>query len=235
MELRSRVFTAPNGEKRTLYFRDGTNDESTIIACFEQDFYKFLEHEYDSNDVFLDLGSDVGAVSVLFSTLPTRHRIIAVEPLPENCEVIRENASENNVDIVLYEKALWVDSNSKVNVFYADDSESGKVHKYMGGINMADPLSKGTGNKYVTVSTINLEQIFTDNKIESCGFLKMDIEGAEERLFSNLPLPLLDRMKFITGEYHNADFNSFFPFSNMFDIEQGEAGSFFFRRKDAIK
>src|SRR3990167_5017339 len=103
---RSREFTAPNGEKRTFWFRDGTNDESTIIACFEEDFYKVLQMGLKEGDWVIDLGAELGEVALLASTIPGV-RSITVEALPENCDIMEKNIKEQGANTIVYGRAIW--------------------------------------------------------------------------------------------------------------------------------
>lgn len=226
--MRNREFTAPNGEKRDFWFRDGTNDEPTIIACFEEDYYKVLQMGLTAGDVIIDLGAELGEVALLAATIPGV-KAIGVEAVKENCEIMRKNIEEQKTDVKVYENAIWPVGNIPLRVAYNDDgTESGRVHNFVGNIVTTD-----TPLKTAPVTTITLEQILKENNIDRCKFLKLDIEGAEEHLFATMPKEVLDKFEIITGEYHNNSFDHFFPFVDDFDIERKEYGYFLCRRRHA--
>ena len=62
-------------------------------------------------------------------------------------------------------------------------------------------------SKSVTVNSISLQQIFDNNNIEYCDFLKLDCEGSEYEIIKNLPTPYFKKIKKMIIEYHMADTN----------------------------
>lgn len=229
--MRSRIFTAPNGVKKELWFRDGTNDESTIIACFEEDHYGIMKENLKAGDVVIDLGAHIGGVTCLLATIPGI-KIIAVEALPENCEILKKNLEQggaNGTEVVVHEKAIWSKSNQEVKICYGDDSESGKVHKYVGTIGVP-----GKRESY-TAETISLLSIFRQEKIKTCKLLKTDIEGAETEAIGKAPKHVLKRIKKIKGEYHSGDYKQLLKdVGSIFkDYSDKSTHDFEFRRKNA--
>lgn len=222
--MRNRIFTAPNGVQRTLWFRDGTNDESTLIATFEEDEYKVLER-FKGGDAVIDLGAHIGGVTMLLSTLDPMPKIIAVEPLPENCEILRRSADQNGINVTLFEAAIVPVTTEQISVYYGLG-----VHKFVGQENLTSSKEYATKRKCVKVPTIDLGFIFGLEHIKECGFLKIDIEGAEEDIFKSLPQNALDKIKVIVGEYHNQDFDKFFPFKDQYEITH-DLQEFYCRRK----
>ena len=62
-------------------------------------------------------------------------------------------------------------------------------------------------SKSVTVNSISLQQIFDNNNIDYCDFLKLDCEGSEYEIIKNLPTPYFKKIKKMIIEYHMADTN----------------------------
>ena len=60
-------------------------------------------------------------------------------------------------------------------------------------------------SKSVNVDSTSLKQIFDDNNIEYCDFLKLDCEGAEYEIIKNLPSEYFKKIKKMVIEYHMAD------------------------------
>lgn len=210
-ELKKEDFTSPNGLVRTFYYRDGTNDRNTIIACFSFDEYKLLEL-YKGEQAFIDLGAHVGGVSLLASTLNPQPKIIAVEPLPENVELIKMNSLENGVDLIIYPMAVHPKSGEKTRVYYG-----GGEHDFVGQENLSGSKEYAAKRRFAEVDTISIEDIIQNNKIESC-IIKIDAEGIEENLFKNMTQETLNKIKVLVGEYHNSDPKGFFPFEEQYEI-----------------
>ena len=218
MQLVSKQFTSPNGITRTFYYREGTNDESTIIALFVEDYYKILSYDWKPGDLFIDLGSHIGAASVLASTIPGV-KVIAVEALPENCTVARQTFKENNLDIKLYEYAIDSGEHDDMDIFYGDDTLAGICHKYIGTMNYAESKEFAKARNSVNVKTITLEQILKNEGNLRCKLLKTDVEGAEVGLLTNTPLEILDKIDYIRGEYHMGNYHDLLSkVSNFEDI-----------------
>ena len=68
-------------------------------------------------------------------------------------------------------------------------------------------VSNSKSSKSVTVNSISLQQIFDNNNIEYCDFLKLDCEGSEYEIIKNLPVTYFKKIKKMIIEYHMADTN----------------------------
>ena len=117
--------------------------------------------------------------------------IYSFEPVPENYNLLIDNIQSNDLNqIKPFNLAV---SNSKSNVkLYLNDDEAGH-----------SMFSKSS--KTITVDSISLQQIFDDNNIENCNFLKLDCEGTEYEILQNLPISYFNKIEKIVIEYHMAD------------------------------
>jgi FkbM family methyltransferase len=222
-EIKKEDFTAPNGSIRTFYYHDLSNDRNTIIACFANDEYKILEL-YRDEQAFIDIGAHLGSVSMLASTLNPQPKIIAVEPLPENVDLIKMNAKENGIDLTIYPIAIHPKSGEKTKVYYG-----GGEHDFVGQENLTNSREFSAIRRCVEVDTISIEDIIKNNKIDSC-IIKIDAEGIEEELFKHMTNETLSKIKVLVGEYHNADAPGFFPFGDQYELNW-KGIEFYFKRK----
>lgn len=213
MSETKKEFIANNGVKRTFYYREDTNDFNTILSVFEQDTYDFLDEDYIGGDVVIDLGAHVASFSMLASTIPSL-RIIAVEPLPQNCTLIKKTINENNAKVSLYERIIWSDTGEIMPIFHGDSSFDGRAHEFVGQMNLQNNPVFIEDRKGVNVKTISLEEIFKREKIKECAFLKIDIEGAEFEVFESAPRSTLKKIRKICGECHDpARFKELFKYT----------------------
>jgi len=60
---------------------------------------------------------------------------------------------------------------------------------------------------FVEINSKSLFDIFTENDIKECDFLKIDCEGAEYEIIESLPSDFFVKIKKMVIEYHMADSN----------------------------
>lgn len=204
-DLLEREFEAPNGVKRKFVYREGTNDENVIRAAFCEDEYGILKLDFGPNNIVVDIGAHIGAVTMLFTTIRPDLKIFSFEPLLDNFELLKKNVTENKLDneMNIFNQAVWFYDDDEVKMYYPDNSEGGKVHKFIGGQFFIHAFY----NKklFKKASTITLSKIFEENRIFNCKFMKIDVEGAEYGILKAAPEEVLRMIERIHGEYHNIE------------------------------
>lgn len=183
-------FIAYNGEKFNFHYREDTNDYNTILSIIDNDEYKTSSITHPDVTTFVDIGAHIGIWSALMDRINPGANVVAVEPLPENVELIKLNA---NAEII--QKAAAGRDNLKIKIHYANDSFGGKHHKFVG--NMAEMK----GDKFYLADSISLKTLLED--IPHVRVLKIDCEGAEHVFFKFANKETLAKIDYIIGEYHN--------------------------------
>lgn len=198
-------FEAPNGERRTFVYRDNTNDRDIILSAFHQDKYKVLDVEFEPKDVVVDLGAHIGAVTLLLTTIRSDIRIFAYEAMRENFDLLLKNIQENRIvnELHINNQAVWFYDDDDVKIYYGDNSQEGKIHKFIGSQFLIQPFYRP--QLFKRANTTTLSKAFEDNRIWSCRLVKMDVEGAEYGILKAAPKPILEMIERIHGEYHNID------------------------------
>ncbi|MEH2267591.1 MAG: FkbM family methyltransferase [Nostoc sp.] len=152
-----------------------------------------LEGEYESgyfgeNLTILDIGANIGSFAVWANMRWPKSKIYAFEPHPETFQLLTKNL-ENLDNIICHNVAVYP-SNKQKEPFYArfaGDGESGLV-AYM---NKAfDNLSE---NNIIEVP------VFHTHKLPQADIVKIDTEGAEFQILSNMNL---SEVSLILLEYH---------------------------------
>jgi FkbM family methyltransferase len=181
----------PRHANHQLLLRAGTSDPSVFRQIF-------FEREYEPlmglNDVKLivDCGANVGYSSAfLLTQFPSSH-VIAVEPDPDNFNILSKNLEPYNNRAVAVRAGVWSNSHplKVVRSAYRDGREwSVQVR----------PTKAGEEPDLVAVSVPSL--------LESSGFdrislLKVDIEGAEVVVFGS-DVEWLDLVDAIAIELHD--------------------------------
>jgi len=135
-------------------------------------------------EVIIDGGANIGLATLYFKRSTPSTKVIAIEADPSIVKILRENVERfelENVEIV--EGALW-DVLEKVS-FAPDQADGGSV---------VDSKSES-----LAVSTLLLSELIGNRSID---FLKLDIEGAEQRVLEEARSSL-ERVEQVYVEYHS--------------------------------
>jgi len=155
--------------------------------------YKRKKFEINDDDVIIDVGGHIGLFSLYASQFCKNGSIFTFEPMVENFDLLSENIKLNNLDNIKIFNLAVSNSNSSVKLYLNQDDA---------GHSMFSKSSKS-----ITVNSISLQQIFDNNHIEYCDFLKLDCEGSEYEIIKNLPATYFKKIKKMIIEYHMADTN----------------------------
>lgn len=119
-------------------------------------------------DMFVDVGSNVGAYALLMSTVPSIRSIHAFEPSPDTFAELRANVSLNNANVQIYNQA--VSDRPGVLSF-------GIVNSLSGANSVIDTSLHDSFVQTIEVNAVCLDDILPDENRRIC--MKIDIEGHE--------------------------------------------------------
>jgi FkbM family methyltransferase len=181
----------------TVWGRKNTLDFALLDGVKEYDFPSI---PYNDGDTIIDIGAYTGQEMLWFVAKGINLTYFAFEPLGENFNILEKNIKENNkyLDIDWAQFAIG-DYVGRTKIYFGGKGE-GKwkdLYKYMG--NIKAPFRS---DKYEEVTQITLEKIFEAGNIKHCKLLKIDCEGAELKILRATPKKILDRIRYIIGEYH---------------------------------
>lgn len=188
------------GNPVRLAVRDGTSDLSVAFATMRpwggpaSDEYRLADISPLSG-VALDIGAHIGTVSMaLLADHPDLH-VIAVEPLAENVECIRQSAEANGWTdrITILEAAVGDGPAVTVRWGAVDDSEFARTNAYIG-----DGRPDAPGSLTIEVPAVTLTTL-VGLAGGSVAFLKVDCEGGEWSLLAD---PAIAHVERIAGEWH---------------------------------
>ena len=147
--------------------------------------------DINDSDVVIDIGAHIGLFALFASQFCRQGKIFCFEPIKENYELLVENINSNKIkNIIPFNFAVSKESDS-VKIFLNDD--------YSGHSMFLET------NNFVIVKSKSLLDIFSENNIQECNFLKLDCEGAEYDIINSLPSDFLNKIKKSVIEYHLAD------------------------------
>jgi FkbM family methyltransferase len=205
MQYEENKFTTPWGVELTVFTRKGTNDWNTLYSCITEDEYKVgsLAVPTDKDTVAVDIGGHAGGCSL--ALLSRGFKVIAVEPLPENAELIMKNVKANGWEknFTLHSKAINEVSGKQVVLRYGNEkTESGSHHRFIGNTIDSSEWQENlwTDGREIKVDTISIDDIL--NNVKAVTILKIDCEGAEWSAFTGASEESLEKIDKIVAELH---------------------------------
>jgi len=170
---------------RPFSFRPGTSDEGVIDQIFKQGDYNLgrlrrspeLSAFYNKiaasskSSLIVDAGANIGASSIYFSYSFPKAQVVAIEPEPNNFNLLRTNT--NGIPVECIRGALAAKPGL---VGVVDTGEGFWGYRTTG----TDSMAAGQPVKCVTINELY------ESKSPKCApfIVKIDIEGAESDLFS---------------------------------------------------
>jgi FkbM family methyltransferase len=183
------VFETFSGLK--IKIRKNSTDLMALTHVWLIGEYKRKNFEINNDDVIIDVGGHIGLFTLYASQFCKKGIIYSFEPVKANFEMLSENIKSNNLNNVKYFNTAVSNSNSTTKLYINDDAAGHSM------------FSKSSQS--ITVNSISLQQIFDDNKIKNCNFLKLDCEGSEYEIIKNLPSNYFKKIDKLIVEYHMAD------------------------------
>ena len=195
----------PHGNPARFKCRTDTSDLATVGASNR--LWGNLVDEYHIPSGLsgwaLDVGAHIGSVTVPLLIDNPDLRVVAIEAVPPNVDLLLENLKLNGVDdrcTVMF-GAAWDDTASLIEVEYGyTGSEVAETHAFIGSVT---PWMDAPGEKQTAmVLTYTLDNILALTKGDGFVWAKTDCEGCEHRFFRG---PGLAKVGIIEGEWHERD------------------------------
>jgi len=144
--------------------------------------------------IVVDVGAHIGSFSLIAAK--SADRVLAFEPEPSNCEMLKKNVELNDLkNVKIFEMA--VSGSSGYQELYAFENGSTGTH-FLCKEDSTD-LPHRMKKK---VPTISLEDIIKREGLSQIDFLKLDCEGAEHDILRRMSLDTAAKIKGIAMETH---------------------------------
>jgi FkbM family methyltransferase len=191
----------PRGATATVCVRNNTSDLSIAGAFFR--LWDRIDDEYQLADlhvdgVFVDIGAHIGLVTVAVLLDNPNARAICVEPLDDNCEMIRANAEANGLTdrVTIIKGAMGPGRSVDVAWDYADEDEGtyNSDNRFIGALAQQADMAM----QVATVPAVSLASLVKQAGGEIAA-LKLDCEGCE---WHALKSRSLRDVRVIFGEWH---------------------------------
>lgn len=164
-----------------------------VKGCLENDEYGIESIDFQKRDIIIDIGANVGIVSLYLAKKFPFIKIYSYEPIPPNYANLIKNLKNNCIEnIKAYNFAITRDRRD-LDMIIHPDSNSGGGTACLKDMRLPE-------HDYYKVKSISLDDIFIKNDIESCQLLKIDCEGCEHEILTNTNV--LDKIDCLSAEFH---------------------------------
>jgi len=168
-----------------FYVREGTNDRGIIsnVSGYGKSF----------QGTVVVIGAHIGGFSC-FAARNGAEKVYCYEPCKDNFDLLVKNIKLNNLEDKVFPRKIALSSEKDSRKLYlpAIHINSGMLGFYYGS----------GDRKFEIVQCDTLENIFKDENIAYCNFIKSDCEGGEYDIFLNASDDILSKINQIVMEAH---------------------------------
>lgn len=177
------MIATPNPRFRFRGREGSKTDEAVVRETWTENVYQLFESDFDDTGILVDVGANIGAVTVYAASLGAT--VVAVEPEPNNRALLEQNITLNKVA-------------HKVTVLpVAVSNERGEGW-----------IPDGHGDSRLSSDTVGTRvDVFTLADVipeQGCDVLKVDAEGAEYDMFTGVDVATLNKVRYVTLEFDAA-------------------------------
>lgn len=137
-------------------------------GAYEAGVTAALRDRLPADGVALDVGANIGVLSLLMGRLCPRGRVIAFEPAPDNLAYLRRNVAENALANVTASAIALYDRTGPLSFVFNEEYPAGSF--------------VGTGAEAQAVDGMRLDDWMADSGLARLDLVKLDVEGAERRV-----------------------------------------------------
>nr|WP_217900426.1 FkbM family methyltransferase [Halorubrum sp. Ea1] len=150
-----------------------------------------LLNKLDSDDIFYDIGANVGTYTCFAAAELGPGRMVAFEPEPENADHLRENLELNDLDAEIIQIALS-DTDGTIDLALTGDEAGEGEHA----------IATGNTERTLEVDTARGDSLLEDRELPKPTVLKIDVEGAELSVLRGLRETLRQNCRLVYVEVH---------------------------------
>ncbi|MBC8755130.1 FkbM family methyltransferase [Kordia sp. YSTF-M3] len=186
---KTRIYNWIHGLKFYAKKGDAGIVSNIYIKLADYEDSMFLMHHLHENDLFVDIGANVGHFTLLASGV-SKARTIAIEPIPNTYEKLQKNINLNNLQ----------DKVECLNIGLGEDKGELKFTK---GYDVMNRVALENENvPTISVPVQKLDEVLQN---EQPTFLKIDVEGFEYYVLKGATETLKkESLKYILLEFNNS-------------------------------
>lgn len=179
-----------------FYFRDGTSDSLILSLAMPGGAFEYRFPGHINPKVILDVGANIGVISLDLAHRFPNATIHAFEPEPKNFEILLANVG-TIPRIVCHNVALGSED-SIVKLYKSEDLTN------YGGYSCYP--RKGVSREIeAEIRVREVSAYLRKHKITDVDMIKIDAEGAEWDVISSIDPDIFSRIKWVEGELHGVN------------------------------
>lgn len=137
---------------------------------------EWIENYFKKDDVFFDVGANIGAYSLISASIGKNIKVYSFEPVPGTFNDLCLNVKRNSLQKFIFPVNVCLSNFDKVSLFALSSLESGAgLHK--GLYNLEDDLDINHFNYYT--STYKLDTLVEKFQFPIPNHIKIDVDGHE--------------------------------------------------------
>jgi FkbM family methyltransferase len=154
-----------------LFAKKGMTSATSAWYCglYEFEEMSFLSDYIKKDDLFVDIGANIGVYSILAASMGAK--VIAIEPMPSTYETLKKNVSFNNFDNLV----------DTFNIAISDKKEKLNFSNDLDALNHVLLQNEDYSNS-INISACRLDEILNERIPK---FIKIDVEGFETKVFKS--------------------------------------------------
>jgi FkbM family methyltransferase len=196
------------------------NDRSVFSAVSSQEVWEphimlALKRCIRARDTCLDIGANIGAITLALSKLAFEGRVFAFEPSQQNYDFLAANLACNEITNVSLQRCAFWDRDGELTFSFIDElagcsfvndgvSGTSGLEKIRSVVTaewaQREPLQVSTE----TVECVKLDTWVEQSKIENIEFIKLDVEGAETAVLEGASTTIARFRPLLLTEYNPA-------------------------------
>ncbi len=154
------------------------------FGVWEPNTSQWIANQLRPGDTFIDVGAHIGYYSLLASKcVGSTGRVIAIEASPQNYTALKANLERNNVTNVRAVNAAVSDRAGTLTLYHDPNRNAG----------LTTTIPQPGFEAECQVSANTLSALLKSGELESARLIKIDVEGAEAAVLSDL-VSTLDRL-----------------------------------------
>ena len=158
------------------------------------DAYGLEQIPFKPGDTVVDIGANIGMISIYLALKHPDIIVYAVEPVPQNYDNLVENISLNGVENVHVHGCAITGDGRDLPMIAHLESNSGGATGFLSDMQL-------DGHIRFNARSRTLDTFFKLLDIDSCKLLKIDCEGAEYEILLNSS-EALQKIEYLSGEFH---------------------------------
>ncbi|SDE99252.1 FkbM family methyltransferase [Halorientalis regularis] len=200
--LRSGEYPIEIGDTSAVYHVSNHTELNRLRSMTERDVMEQLLSDLRDDDVFYDIGANVGIYSCLVGDRLPENSVYAFEPHPANVARLSENLRLNGIHATIFQKALS-DSEGEVNLSVAVESHTtAPSHNLLELTESIEAYGEGSAER-TSVDMLRGDGLVANRDVPAPTVLKVDVEGAEYNVLKGFEETLRrDECRLVYCEVH---------------------------------